>query len=600
MASDWKNQLWFGDNLDILRNHVADQSVDLIYLDPPFNSKADYNVLFKNAAGEGSEAQSHMFKDTWEWDEAAAEAYHELQTSGRVPQKVKDLMSALKVFLTGDTGKKGNGMMAYLTMMSLRLVELHRVLRPTGSMYLHCDPTASHYIKMILDAIFGFKGYRNEISWKRKAGRGETQHSAIRFGVSHDTILFYAGEDAAFRRQIKESNPEYIRTKFTHKDPDGRLYHLDNLTSPSPRPNLTYEYKGYSPPANGWAVSRERMEEMERQGRLYFPADKSKRIRRKRYLDELEGETIDDFWSDIPPINSQAAERLGYPTQKPEALLERIILASSNEGDVALDPFCGCGTTIAVAERLNRKWIGIDVAVAAVDLMERRLLDQFTPGNDIKRLADIPVVKRRNALKKYFATGVDELGIGLRTGLKPYEVHGVPLTGEDAKFLWQKDEYQFEWWAVTMLGAIGKEYKKGADRGIDGIITFQDKAGDYKKAVVSVKGGKVGSPMLRDLRGVMEREKAVIGILVTNEPPTRDMKSEAADAGRWSSELHPERSYPVIQMLTAGEILEGKDADIPRWGLDTFRKATRVKPKASQGSFEAALHADLEGEAADE
>ncbi|MDR1848884.1 MAG: site-specific DNA-methyltransferase, partial [Zoogloeaceae bacterium] len=297
------NALYYGDNLGILREHIKDESVDLIYLDPPFNSARDYNVLFASSKGEQSEAQIVAFKDSWHWGEQAERECFEIVRGENTTVAV--MMEALRQLL-GE-----NDMMAYLVMMTNRLLELRRVLKPTGSLYLHCDPTASHYLKIVLDAVFGKENYRNEIIWKRKTGRGETNNKAIRFGVSHDVILLYAAsKDTTLTRQYRPSNPAYITTAFTHTDADGRRYHLDNIASPSYRPNLIYEYKGYQPPANGWAVSRERMEQMEAEGRLYFPADKSHRIRRKRFLDELEGETVDDLWDDVAPIHSQAQERL--------------------------------------------------------------------------------------------------------------------------------------------------------------------------------------------------------------------------------------------------------------------------------------------------
>ncbi len=349
-----QNHLYYGDNLKVLRDSISASSVDLIYLDPPFNSNASYNVLFRGPSGSDSAAQIEAFDDTWHWTDSAEEAFGEVLRSGN--GGAAEMLRAMRSFL-GE-----NDMMAYLAMMSVRLLELHRVLKPTGSLSLHCDPTASHYLKLLLDAIFGASSFGNEIIWKRKAGRGETNNKDVRFGVSHDVILMYRKTSSAqFFRQYRANNEHYIRTKFTHDDGDGRKYRLDNLTSPSPRPNLTYEYKGYQPPANGWAVSLERMKEMEAEGRVYFPKDITKRLQRKRYLDELEGETVDTLWDDISPINSQAQERLGYPTQKPVALLERILNASSKPGDVVLDPFCGCGTTVHAAQKMERQWIGIDV-----------------------------------------------------------------------------------------------------------------------------------------------------------------------------------------------------------------------------------------------
>ena len=400
-------------------------------------------------------------------------------------------------------------MMAYLAMMAVRLLELRRVLKPTGSIYLHCDPTASHYLKILLDAIFGATNFRNEIIWKRKAGRGETNNAAIRFGVSHDVLLFYAKSDSTlFNRQSRENNPNYIETKFTHTEADGRRYQLDNLTSPSYRPNLIYEYKGYLPPEKGWAVSLDRMKEMDAQNRLYFPKEKDKRIRRKRYLDELEGETVDTFWDDISPINSQAQERLGYPTQKPQALLERIIAASSNEGDIVLDPFCGCGTSIHAAQKLKRHWIGIDITHLAISLIEKRLKDAF-PGIT-------------------------------------YEVHGTPKDLEGARALAFQDKYQFQWWAVSLVDAVpfaGR--KKGADSGIDGLIYFKPEGKTTEKAIVSVKGGEnVNVAMVRDLAHVVDRENAKIGVFITLADSTGPMRTEAVKTGFLRNDLRQVSENP--------------------------------------------------------
>ncbi len=584
-VADWRNKLYFGDNLDILRQYVETESVDLVYLDPPFNSKADYNVLFKTTAGEANAAQATAFKDTWEWDEAAAKAYHELMMLPEIPGNLKNLMQALKVFLTGDTGKKGNSMMAYVTMMALRLVELNRVLKPTGSLFLHCDPTASHYIKLILDAVFGFESFKNEISWERtNAHNAKSRH----FGRVRDVILFYV-KNPKVNYKWNQLFTEYgeSQLKEYRTDEQGRLYTTHDLTFTGGSEARKFEWRGVTPPANrAWGYSLEKLEELLADGLILLREDGKPRMRGlKVFLEDRPGKKITDQWDDLGRIGNTSGERLGYPTQKPEALLERIIEACSNEGDLVLDPFCGCGTTIAVAEKLKRKWIGIDVTYLAIDLMERRLLDMFTPHVGVQTLANITVQKRRHALKTYFAKGEDELGIGLRTGLAPFEVHGVPQSADEARFLFENDPYQFEWWAVAMLGAQGKEFKRGADKGIDGIINFQDKPGDYKKAVVSVKGGKLSSPMIRDLKGVMQREGAVIGILVTNDQPTGPMKTEAADAGRWNSELHPDRSFACIQVLTAEDILNGKDADIPRWGLDTFKKAATAKKDSGQASL---------------
>jgi adenine specific DNA methylase Mod len=527
--------LFYGDNLDVLRHYMRDESVDLVYLDPPFNSNASYNVLFSEQDGSRSAAQVKAFGDTWQWDQGAAAAYEEVVEAGG---QVSEAMRAFRTFLGPSN------MLAYLSMMAPRLVELRRAMKPTAAIYLHCDPTASHYLKLLMDAVFGPENFRNDIVWKRKAGRGETNAAAVRFGVTADCLLFYAkSKRAPFHRQYRESNPEYIASKFTHVEPDGRRYRRDNLTSPSLRPNLIYEYKGYAPPAKGWAVSRERMEEMDAEGRLYFPQDKSRRIQRKRYLDELKGETVDSLWDDIPPVNSQAAERLGYPTQKPEALLERIIETSSEVGDVVLDPFCGCGTAIAVSERLDRRWIGIDVTFLATHLIKSRLTEAF--GESVE-----------------------------------FEVIGEPTTKVEAEKLAREDPFQFQVWALSRVRARNSDQGKGADQGIDGRLLFHEKPGGMtRQVIISVKAGKVGVQHVRDLRGVIAREKAEIGALISMREPTRAMRSEAADAGFYrsgSEGVGTWGKHPRLQLLTIQELLDGKQIDKPpSMGSLSFKRAQR-------------------------
>ena len=542
--------LFYGDNLDVLRIYVADESVDLVYLDPPFNSNASYNVLFAERDGSRSAAQVKAFGDTWQWDQGAVSTYEEVVEAGG---QVSQAMRAFRTLLGPSN------MLAYLSMMAPRLVELRRAMRPTAAIYLHCDPTASHYLKLLMDAVFGPENFRNDIIWKRKAGRGETNAAAIRFGVTADNLLFYAkSKETPFQRQYRENNPDYIASKFTHKDPDGRRYRRDNLTSPSHRPNLAYEYKGYSPPAKGWAVSRERMEEMEDEGRLYFPSDKSHRIQRKRYLDELKGETVDSLWDDIPPINSQAAERLGYPTQKPEALLERIIEASSQAGDVVLDPFCGCGTAIAVSERLDRRWIGIDVTFLATHLIKNRLTEAFGDA-----AADVEVI-------------------------------GEPTTKAEAEELAREDPFQFEVWALSKVDARNSGTGKGPDGGIDGRLTFHEKlGGKTREAIISVKSGQAGVQHVRDLRGVIEREGAELGVLISMKEPTRPMRAEAAEAGNYlsgSEGVGTWGEHPRIQLLTIQELLNGKKIDKPptvgRLPLDgTGRRAEKRRRATTEPLF---------------
>lgn len=525
------NILFYGDNLDVLQRHLETESVDLVYLDPPFNSNASYNVLFGHADGTRAAAQIKAFDDTWHWDQAAAAAFQKTVSSGG------DAAQALAAF---QTLLGPSTMLAYLSMMAPRLVELRRVLKPTGSIYLHCDPTASHYLKLLMDSVFGTQNFRNEIVWKRKAGRGETNAAAIRFGVSTDTLLFYVKSDKApFTRQYRPSNPEYIASKFTHTDENGRRYRRDNLTSPSYRPNLVYEYRGYSPPPKGWAVSRERMEQMDGEGRLYFPDDKSHRIQRKRFLDELEGETVDSLWDDVPPINSQAAERLGFPTQKPVALLNRIIEASCPPDGVVLDPFCGCGTSIASAEALKRNWIGIDITYLSISLIKSRLAE---------------------------------------AGTVAYDVLGEPTTADDAAQLAADDPYQFQWWALGLIGARPAEMKKGADKGVDGRIFFFDEGSEPKQLIVSVKAGKVQVPYVRDLVGVIDREKAQIGVLISLNEPTQPMRQEAASAGFYKSMWG---EHPRIQLFTVAELLAGKVIDMPPVGPKGTTVALPATPEES-------------------
>ena len=536
-----ENRLYYGDNLKILREYVADESVDLIYLDPPFNSDRNYNVLFRDESGADSDAQITAFEDTWHWGQTAQETYEALVTQG--PDRVATAIEAMHT-LVGT-----NQMMAYLVMMTARLVELHRVLKPTGSLYLHCDPTASHYLKIILDAIFGVENFRNEIIWKRTASKGLATR---RLPDNHDTILCYQKTDAAIWNVDKTFIPydeddldEKTAIKYRYRDEDGRLYRLSDLTNPNPnRPNLTYEFMGIT---RVWRWTRERMQKALEDG-LVVQTKPGTVPQLKRYLDEQRGRPLDDVWIDISPLNSQAKERLGYPTQKPEALLERIISASSNPGDVVLDPFCGCGTAIAAAQKLGRRWIGIDITHLSVALMKYRLRDMF----DLKAGDD-------------------------------YNVIGEPETVSGARQLAQDDRFQFQFWAGSLVEAqpLGGEAgsrkgKKGADRGIDGVIRFMDGAGkkpDVQRALVQVKSGKVSSRDIRDLVGTVEREDAALGVFITLEKPTRDMVTEALSAGTYASPFYG-TTHRKIQILTIEDLLDGGRIDMPPQH-GTFKQAAR-------------------------
>ena len=527
------NQLYYGDNLTVLRGCIADESVDLIYLDPPFNSQATYNVLFRGTSGEKSRAQIEAFDDTWHWGDEAELAFDGVMTGQN--SDAAEMLRSMRAFL------KENDMMAYLSMMAVRLLELHRVLKPTGSLYLHCDNTASHYLKILPDAIFDVERDVNEIIWQRTSAHG---NATRKFAAVHDVILFYSkSERAAWNQALTPYSEAYIAEHFVHLDPDGRRFRRSDLRNPGVRPNLKYDYLAsngrlYHPHENGWAVSLEVMKELDSQGRLFFPAKEDGRLRKKIYLDESPGVPVTDIWTDLPPIHSGSQERLGYPTQKPQALLERIISASSDEGDVVLDPFCGCGTSIHAAQKLKREWIGIDITQLAISLIEKRLKDAF-PGIT-------------------------------------YEVHGTPKDLDGARDLAARDKYQFQWWAVSLVNAVpfaGK--KKGADSGIDGLIYVKPDGKTTEKAIVSVKGGdNVSVAMIRDLVHVVDREKAKIGVFITLAESTGPMRTEAVKDGYYET-LYGK--YPKIQIFTIRELFDGKQPNIPLVDSSSFKKAAKEK-----------------------
>lgn len=455
------NRLYYADNLVALREHVADASVDLVYLDPPFNSNANYNILFRSPAGHAAESQIEAFEDTWHWNNAAEDAFEQVLRSGQT--HAFDLLRAMRTFL-GE-----NDMMAYLSMMAIRLVELHRVLKPTGSLYLHCDPTASHYLKLLLDGVFGKANFRNEIIWcYRKWSVAQGQYPR-----NHDTILFYSRNGA--------------QTFHT-------LYG-------DPSPGTMKRWGG-------------------RRQRAVFEDG----VRKAGSTDEEARTPLPDWW-DISILNPNSKERLGYPTQKPVALLERIISASTNEGDVVLDPFCGCGTTIHAAEKLRRRWIGIDITHLAVSAIERRMKDAFPDA--------------------------------------AFTVEGTPRDLASALDLARRDKYQFQWWVVSLVDGVPLDgRKKGADGGIDGVIYFKPDGKRTEKALISVKGGThVGVQMIRDLHSAMERERAPIGVFITAALPTGPMLREAAAVGRFTDEFG--RGWPRLQILTLAELFKDKRPAIP-------------------------------------
>jgi site-specific DNA-methyltransferase (adenine-specific) len=546
------NRLYFGDNLAWLRNtkEFPDASVDLVYLDPPFNSNADYNVLFREASGQASQAQFHAFTDTWSWADAA-ETYHQfIDTCPNVA--VVELMEALHSFL------KHSPMMAYVAMMAPRLVELHRVLKSTGSLYLHCDPTASHYLRILLDEIFGAERFQNEIVWKRTTAHNDPK----RFGRIGDRLLFYSkAAGKTFNRTIGQYSEEQL-SRYKYEDHAGR-FRAENLTAPHFSETRTVEWRGTHPGANRqWRFSIEELDRLYAAGRILLQRNGTPRKDGlKEYLHEAEGPPLQDIWTDIG-LGPTAAERLGYQTQKPLALLDRIIIASSNRGDVVLDPFCGCGTTIHAAQRLDRQWVGIDVTYLAINLIKRRLRDAF--GEEID-----------------------------------FEEKGQPTDYESAKQLAELDKFQFQQWALSLIGARPLKDGKGADRGVDGLVYFyeterKDIPGRIKeepfktepvhreKIIVQVKGGGVNRSDVATLFGDVNNQKAASGVLITLERPSKQMREEASDAGRYRSKLWHDREYPRLQILTIEGLLNGTERIDAPPQLNPFAIATRESIRDTQ------------------
>jgi len=526
------NLLYYGDNLDILRRYIKDESVDLVYLDPPFKSNQDYNVLFAEQDGARSAAQIKAFEDTWRWDQGAALAFREIVEAGG---KVSQAMQAFRQFM-GE-----NDMLAYLAMMAPRLLELRRTLKSSGSIYLHCDTTASHYLKMLMDAVFGAQNFQNEIIWQRTSAHNDPS----RYGRVHDCLLFYSKtDDHTWTQQYDPPDEKYYEAHDFEKDAQGRLYRKRDLTAPSHAGESgQYEWKGKRPPKGRmWSYTKENMEKLEAEGRIAYTKTGMPRL--KIYADDLKGVPYQDVWA-MPDLwlNAAAQERLGYPTQKPEALLERIVKSSSREGDTVLDPFCGCGTAIAAAQSLKRRWIGIDITHLAITLIKHRLHSAFG-----KRVS--------------------------------YQVIGEPVDVAGADALAKQDPYQFQWWALGLVGARPVEQKKGADQGIDGRLYFHDEhldSGKTKQIVLSVKAGHVTVAQVRDLRGVLEREKAQIGALLSLEEPTPAMRTEAARADFYESRFDGKR-YPRLQLLTVAELLAGKGLAYPPTKANvTFKKAPQAK-----------------------
>lgn len=550
-----KNTLFFGDNLEILRQHIKDESVDLVYLDPPFNSKADYNILFKTPDNVSSPSQITAFEDSWHWTSESELVYGQLlNAESRIASVIRGMREAI-----GE-----NDMMAYLVMMAIRLIELHRVLKPTGSLYLHCDPTASHYLKIILDAVFGVNNFKNEIIWKRTSNRV----SGKRFGRIHDTIMFYGkSEETKFQAVKIKRDQSYIDRFYRHKDAHG-TYRISDLTGagirngesgkpwrgidPTKRGNH-WRGRGTFPPhvtkSDGYEKMsvHKKLDELDELGLIHWPKKQDGMPGFKLYLDETDGMDMADIITDIQPLSHNSAEKMGYPTQKPITLLERIIKASSNEGDTILDPFCGCGTAVHASQKLNRNWIGIDITHLAIGLIEKRMRDAF--------------------------------------GIK-VNVRGTPSSFDSAKDLAKRNKFQFEAWAVTLIPNVLPNTKQVGDRGVDGrgyIQLGKDERGKRIDAqiIVSVKGGDNLTPsMVRDLVGTLRNEKAELGVFVCLKEPTRKMKEAAATAGMFETPFG--EPYPKLQIYTISDYFNGVRPNLP--SLADFIKAPRseMEPKGTQ------------------
>lgn len=556
--------LFFGDNLKVLREKFPSDEgyFDLIYLDPPFNSQQTYNVLFREGLVD-SPAQVAAFEDTWHWTIDTQTQFDDLVANSRYPQRISQLVQGLEQ-LIGH-----NDMMAYLTMMTVRLVELHRVLRPTGSLFLHCDPTASHYLKLVLDAVFGADMFRNEIIWRRTGAHNK----AKRFAPIHDTIFFYTKSNTYRWRHPKRSYMRgHVEEYFIKEGTRYRTNYFGNvLTGSGTRGGESGKpWKGIDPTAKGrhWAIPGALVEEVDEDLSELSQHEKLDRLYElglitidpneawpmyQRYLTPKDGQPVSDIWAfqpytsgtvfgsdagideDVRWLSPRDQERLGYPTQKPEGLLQRIIESTTEPGDWVLDPFGGCGTTAAVAEKLQRNWVIIDITTLAINLVKRRI-ERIYPDT------------------------------------KPdLTVEGYPADIAGARELFAQDPFQFEFWCCDLVEAspAGDKTKgkmKGADRGVDGVITLIEPTRTgrttYHRVIVQVKGGHVAASQLRDFRGTIEREKAVAGVFVTLEPPTKAMRQEAVDAGNFTYAL-TSRKYPVIQIITVEELLNGVRPDLP-------------------------------------
>lgn len=509
------NALFYGDNLDVLAQHIPNESVDLVYLDPPFNSARNYSILFHDRSGKESQAQITAFDDTWTWSQESDAAYRRILDTAT---PAADAIEAMR----GLVGT--NDLLAYLVMMTERLMALHRVLKRTGSLWLHCDPTASHYLKVILDAIFGIRNFRNEVIWKRASTiKGNVGQGAKHFGPNTDTLLLYSrSDDYTFNQPFLDYSDDYLEKMYRYFEPDtGRRYRLISMIGPggAAKGNPIYEVMGVT---RYWRYSKAKMEELIAAG-MVVQTKPGTVPQRKQYLDEGKGVAVQSLWTDIGNLQASSTERLPYATQKPVALLERVITTSSDPGDLVLDPFCGCGTAVDAAERLDRRWAGIDVSFLAVDLIAKRMRDTHPDAE--------------------------------------FEMFGTPRDIEGASALFARNEFEFERWAVSLLGGTPNE-KQVADKGKDGVIRFDKPGGKRGTVIISVKGGEHPAPTdARDLLGSLDAHNAELGVLILRRPATRGITEVANHSG--SVDIEAWGSFPKIQVVTIEDLLQDKRPKLP-------------------------------------
>ncbi len=515
------NKLYYGDNLTIMRN-MPEASVDLIYLDPPFNSQRTYNLIYTKLTGLPLPEQEEAFCDAWQMDAEKEEMARQLPIALGQYGVTDDVVAFWTAWINALRTTQPR-LLAYLLYMTYRLFEMKEILKPTGSIYLHCDPAASHYIKVMLDGVFGHTNFRSEIIWKRTSAHS----SAKRYGPVHDTILVYSKSDQfTWNPQFTPHDPQYIKDFYRHTDDAGRRFRLSDLTAAGVRHGSSGEpWHGIDVTAKGnhWKFTIENLEKLDRKGRIHWPKKKGGVPSFRRYLDEMKGVALQDVWTDIPPIGSRAAERLGYPTQKPIALLDRIIRAATNPGDVVFDPFCGCGTAVYAAHLSGRHWIGCDIAILSVRIVRDVLLKRY---------------------------GLHEK--------EQYDIAGVPLSVEGAVDLFERDPRQFQHWLVELAGGFCNT-KHSGDLGIDGRIYFETSDG-LKSMVLSVKGGHVGPQYVRELRGTLERDGTEMAAFLCLNEPTKGMKEEAAKAGMFK---YHGAQYARLQIRTVKELLAGYTVDSP-------------------------------------